>query len=393
MKFFVIGFGQAGGKILDLLIENEKIRGTDSGLKSLAINTARTDLMGLKHVPMDNRILIGQTHVKGHGVGTDNKMGTKVTQEEIETLLNIIDNKGTHEIDAFLLIAGLGGGTGSGGTPVLAKYLSEMYSEPVYTLGILPASEEGKLYSFNAARSIVSLTKYVDNLILLDNGTWKFEGFSLHESFHKINEEVVKRLSVLTKAGEPGEGDAVGEMIVDSSEVINTLKGGGISAIGYATTLAEAEKKPMDRFFSSFKKPKKQEDKPVMDSDRSMKISSLVRRATLGRLTVPCSVKSSERALILVAGPPEHLDRKGLEKAKLWLEEQISGVEVRAGDYPTRRTKYVAALVILSNLTEIPRVKELQRLAADAKEGVENLERMKMEKTFSLFDEDIEPLI
>lgn len=393
MKFFIIGFGQAGGKILDLLIENEKVRGTDSGLKSLAVNTARTDLMGLKHVPMDNRLLIGQTHVKGHGVGTDNKMGTKVTQEEIDNILNIIDNKGTHEIDGFLLIAGLGGGTGSGGTPVLAKYLSEMYSEPVYTLGILPASEEGKLYSFNAARSIVSLTKYVDNLILLDNGSWKFEGFSLHESFNKINEEVVKRLSVLTRAGEPGEGDSVGEMIVDSSEVINTLQGGGISVIGYATALAETEKKPMDKIFSTFKKGKKKEEKPVMDSDTSMKISSLVRRATLGRLTVPCSVESSERGLILVAGPPEHLDRKGLEKAKLWLEEQISGVEVRAGDYPTRRTKYVAALVILANLTDIPRVKELQRLAADAKEGEENLERMKMEKTFSLFDEDIEPLI
>jgi cell division GTPase FtsZ len=174
-------------------------------------------------------------------------------------------------------------------------------------------------------------------------------------------------------------------MVVDSSEVINTLRGGGVSSIGYATLLAEEKKR---RFFSIFRK-----EGIVMENDKSMKIASLVRRAALGRLTVPCNIRSAERALVLVAGPPEHLDRKGLEKAKLWLEEQIAGVEVRAGDYPTRRTRYVAALVVLANLTEIPRVKELQRLAAVAKEEVEGAEKTRIEKTLSLFDEDIEPLI
>jgi len=391
MKFFIIGFGQAGGKILDLFIENEKMRGSNIEIKSLAVNTAKTDLMGLKHVPMSSRILIGQTTVKGHGVGTDNKLGAKVAQEEIETILNAIDERGTHEMDAFLIITGLGGGTGSGGSPVLAKYLSEMYSEPVYTVGILPAPEEGKLYSLNAARSMISLMKYIDNLILLDNGAWKYEGYSLKESFNKINEEIVRRLGVLARAGEPIEENMIGEMVVDSSEVINTLKGGGISSIGYATTLAEREKKPVNKLFSVLRKDKK--EKPIMEDDKSMKIASLVRRAALGRLTVPCNIRSAERALVLVAGPPEHLDRKGLEKAKLWLEEQIAGVEVRAGDYPTRRTKYVAALVVLANVIDIPRVKELQRLAAMAKEGVEDAERLRMEKTLSLFDEDIEPLV
>ncbi|WP_456330715.1 tubulin/FtsZ family protein [Archaeoglobus sp.] len=391
MRFFMIGFGQAGGKILDMFIENEKRRGSNIRMRWLAINSARTDLTGLKHVPVQDRILIGQTLVKGHGVGTDNKMGARVTQEDIETILNAIDERGTHDMDAFLIIAGLGGGTGSGGAPVLAKYLSEMYSEPVYAVGILPAPEEGKLYSLNAARSMISLLKYVDNLILVDNGAWKFEGTSLKESFGKINEEIVRRLALLARAGEPIEEDVVGEMVVDSSEVVNTLRGGGISSIGYATTLAEsAEKKK--RGFRLFGK-KEEEELEALENDKPMKIATLVRRAALGRLTVPCNIHSAERALILVAGPPEHLDRKGLEKAKIWLEEQIAGVEVRAGDYPTRRTKYVAALVLLANVTDIPRVKELQRLAAEAKEEVEEAEKMRMAKTIELFDEDIEPLI
>ncbi len=388
MRFFVIGFGQAGGKILDLFIESEKRRGTHVKMRWLAINTARTDLLGLKHVPMEDRILIGQTVVKGHGVGTDNKLGAKIAQEEIETILSEIDKRGTHDMDAFLIIAGLGGGTGSGGAPVLARYLSEMYSEPVYALGILPAPEEGKLYSLNAARSMISLLKYVDNLILLDNGAWKYEGLSLRESFAKINEEIVRRLSILARAGEPLEEDLVGEMVIDSSEVINTLRGGGISAIGYATTLAESSKKR----FSIFRR-KKEVTLESIENDKPMKIATLVRRAALGRLTIPCNIRSAERALVLVAGPPEHLDRKGLEKAKMWLEEQIAGVEVRAGDYPTKRTKYVAALVILANVTDVPRVKELQRLAAEAKDEIESVEKTRMEKTIELFDEDIEPLV
>ncbi len=388
MRFFVIGFGQAGGKILDMFIENEKMRGSNIRMRWLAVNSARADLLGLKHVPMQDRILIGQTIVKGHGVGTDNKLGAKITQDEIETILNAIDERGTHDLDAFLIIAGLGGGTGSGGAPVLAKHLSEMYSEPVYAFGILPAPEEGKLYSLNAARSMISLMKYVDNLILFDNGAWKFEGMSLRESFAKINDEIVRRIALLARAGEPVEGESVGELVVDSSEVINTLKGGGISSIGYATSLAETEQKKGFPFFK-----KKKEELETIENDKAIKIASLVKRAALGRLTLPCNISSAERALILIAGPPEHLDRKGLEKAKLWLEEQIAGVEVRAGDYPTRRTKYVAALVVLANVTDAPRVKELQQLAIEAKEGIETAEKERIEKTISLFDEDIEPLI
>jgi len=386
MRFFVIGFGQAGGKILDMFVENEKMRGSKSRIKWLAVNTARTDLIGLKHVPMKDRLLIGQTVVKGHGVGTDNKLGAKITQDEIETILSAIDERGTHDLDAFLIIAGLGGGTGSGGAPVLAKHLKELYSEPVYAFGILPAPEEGKLYSLNAARSMVSLMKYVDNLILFDNGAWKYEGLSLRESFEKINDEIVRRIALLSRAGEPLEENMVGEMVVDSSEVINTLKGGGISSIGYATSLAEEK-----RGFSLFKK--KKEELETIEGDKAMKIAALVRRAALGRLTLPCNISSAERALIIVAGPPEHLDRKGLEKAKMWLEEQISGVEVRAGDYPTRRTKYVAALVLLANVTDAPRVKELQKLAVEARGEIEGAEKERIEKTLNLFDEDIEPLV
>ncbi|MEF8882706.1 MAG: cell division protein, partial [Halapricum sp.] len=164
MKIAMIGFGQAGGKIVDKFLEYDDR--TDSGIvrSAVAVNTAKADLLGLERVPEENRVLIGQTRVKGHGVGADNELGAEIAEEDIDEVQSVIDNIPVHEIDAFLIIAGLGGGTGSGGSPVLAKHLKRIYTEPVYGLGILPSSDEGGIYTLNAARSFQTFVREVDNL-------------------------------------------------------------------------------------------------------------------------------------------------------------------------------------------------------------------------------------
>ena len=65
--------------------------------------------MGLKNIEMKDRLLIGQTLVKGHGVGTDNVTGARVTADEIDSIINAVDTRGTHDIDAFVIVARLGG--------------------------------------------------------------------------------------------------------------------------------------------------------------------------------------------------------------------------------------------------------------------------------------------
>ena len=233
MRVFFIGFGQAGGKIVDMFIEQDKKLGTNS-FRGIAVNTARTDLMGLKNVDMKDRILIGQTMLKGHGVGTDNVTGARVTADEIDSIISAIDIRGTHDVDAFVIVAGLGGGTGSGGSPVLARHLKRIYREPVYALGIIPSPEEGRLYSYNAARSLTTLVNECDNTFIFDNSAWKNEGESVKSAFQRLNNEVVRRFGVLFRAGEVSKKMGVGEMVVDSSEIINTLRGGGITSVGYA---------------------------------------------------------------------------------------------------------------------------------------------------------------
>lgn len=394
MRVFFIGFGQAGGKLVDMFLAQDKKTGANS-FRGIIINTARTDLMGVKNIPMEDRLLIGQTKVKGHGVGTDNVTGAKVAADEIDTIINAIDRRGTHDIDAFVVCAGLGGGTGSGGAPVLCRHLKRIYREPVYALGVIPAPEEGRLYSLNAARSLSTLVNEADNVIVFDNSAWKNDGESVKSAYERLNEEIVRRFGVLFRAGEVTKY-GVGEMVVDSSEIINTLRGGGISSVGYAISEAipkgKSSAKSGGGLFGGLlgKKEKAEPHVDITGDDKSAKIIGLVRRAMLGRLTLPCDYSTAERALVLVAGPPAELDRKGVEKSKSWVEENIAGVEVRGGDYPVD-SGYVAAVVLLASIGNAPRIRELMELAKEAKEEVaRSRERA---AAVSMFDDsEVDPL-
>jgi cell division GTPase FtsZ len=390
MRVFFIGFGQAGGKIVDMFIEQDKKAGTNS-FRGIAVNTARTDLMGLKNIEMKDRILIGQTLVKGHGVGTDNVTGARVTADEIDSIITAVDTRGTHDVDAFVIVAGLGGGTGSGGSPVLARHLKRIYREPVYALGIIPAPEEGRLYSYNAARSLTTLVNEADNTFIFDNSAWKNEGESVKSAFQRLNNEVVRRFAILFRAGEVGKY-GVGEMVVDSSEIINTLRGGGITSVGYAVSEVMSKRTRQKQGIigglkTRFGAKRETNEEVLMGEDKAAKVVGLVRRAMLGRLTLPCDYSTAERALVLIAGPPDEMDRKGVEKAKSWVEENIAGVEVRGGDYPVD-SEYVAAVVMLATVGNAPRIKELLDIAKETKEDVIKSK----EKKSTMFEEGIEPL-
>ena len=392
MKLALIGFGQAGGKIVDKFLWYDQETGNDIVRSAAAVNTAKADLLGLDYVPEENRVLIGQSRVKGHGVGADNELGAEIAEEDIDEIQGTLDSVPVHEIDAFLIISALGGGTGSGGAPVLAKHLKRIYTEPVYGLGILPASDEGGIYTLNAARSFKDFVREADNLLLFDNDAWRKTGESIESGYDEINKEIVRRFGVLFGAGEVQGGGAVAESVVDSSEIINTLTGGGISTVGYASETVETTSNTgglLSRFTSN-------DDDGIQDSaNTTNRITSLVRKATLGRLTLPCEVEGAERALVVLSGPPEHLNRKGIERARKWLEEQTGSMEVRGGDYPIPNGDRVAAAVLLSGTTNIPRIKELQRVAIEAQENIESLRAESEENLQQLVEDDddeLEPL-
>ena len=385
MKLAMIGFGQAGGKIVDKFIEYDELTGSNIVRSAIAVNTAKADLLGLEHVPEDNRVLIGQARVKGHGVGADNELGAEIAEEDIDEVQGAIDNIPVHEIDAFLIVAGLGGGTGSGGSPVLAKHLKRIYTEPVYGLGVLPGSDEGGIYTLNAARSFQTFVREVDNLLVFDNDAWRKTGESVEGGYEQINDEIVRRFGVLFGAGEVGTGDNVAESVVDSSEIINTLSGGGVSTVGYDAEGVETT--GSGGLLSRFKG----EEDNIESANTTNRITSLVRKAALGRLTLPCEIEGAERALLVVSGPPKHLNRKGIERGRKWLEDQTGSMEVRGGDYPIDEPN-VAAAVLLSGVHNVPRIKELQQVAIEAQENIDEIQDESEENLEALVEDDEDEL-
>ncbi len=385
MKLAMIGFGQAGGKIVDKFIEYDELTGSNIVRSAIAVNTAKADLMGLEHIPEDNRVLIGQARVKGHGVGADNELGAEIAEEDIDEVQGAIDNIPVHEIDAFLVVAGLGGGTGSGGSPVLAKHLKRIYTEPVYGLGVLPGSDEGGIYTLNAARSFQTFVREVDNLLVFDNDAWRKTGESVEGGYEEINDEIVRRFGVLFGAGEVGSGDNVAESVVDSSEIINTLSGGGVSTVGYDAEGVETT--GSGGLLSRFKG----DDDNIESANTTNRITSLVRKAALGRLTLPCEIEGAERALLVVSGPPKHLNRKGIERGRKWLEDQTGSMEVRGGDYPIDEPN-VAAAVLLSGVHNVPRIKELQQIAIEAQENIDEIQDESEENLEALVEDDEDEL-
>ncbi|MHC3437750.1 tubulin/FtsZ family protein [Natrialbaceae archaeon A-gly3] len=379
MKLALIGFGQAGGKIVDEFLAYDAA--VDGGFvgDAIAVNSARADLEGLERIPEEKQVLIGGARVKGHGVGADNELGAEVAEKDIDEIQDAIDTVPVHDLDAFLIVAGMGGGTGSGGAPVLAKHLKRVYTEPVYGLGVLPGTDEGGIYTLNAARSFRTFVREVDNLLVFDNDVWRRAGESVEGGYDAINREIVERFGTLFAAGEVGSGDHVGESVVDSSEIINTLECGGISTIGYATETVEREERGLlSRLGSS--------DSQSDDVAKTTRMMSLVRKATLGRLTLPCEISSADRALVVASGPPRELNRKGIERGRKWLEEETASMEVRGGDYPTPGEEEVGSVVLLSGVSDIERIEQLQELAIETKETTAEIREQSDEGVAELID-------
>ncbi|QKY21604.1 cell division protein [Halolamina sp. CBA1230] len=353
MKTVLVGVGQAGGKVTTALAEYDDEMGFHAVRDALAVNTAKADL---RDIPLDT-VLIGQDVVKGHGVGGDNELGAEVMQNDADEVMSELSGKIGSKTEAIFVVAGLGGGTGSGGAPVLAKELSRVYDVPVYAIGILPGRDEGALYQANAGRSLKTLAREADATILIDNDAWREAGDSVAEGMAAINESIARRIGLLLAAGEPVEDRSLGlggggldrdvaQSVVDTSEVINTLRSGGLAAVGYAESEASD------------------------DPDENVNVvTSTTRQALFTGTSLP-NASEADAALLVVAGRPDTLSRKGVERARSWIEEETGSMQVRGGDFPLDTDK-ISSLVLLSGVERSDRVQEFMNRAADAQAEAE----------------------
>jgi cell division GTPase FtsZ len=339
MQSVLIGVGQAGGKLVSALQAFDADGDHGSVRHAVAVNTASTDLRPLPATVQP--LLVGQSRVSGHGVGGDNELGAQVMREAREEVLETVTVDSATE--AVFVVAGLGGGTGSGGAPVLAQELRRVHDVPVYAVGVLPGRDEGALYQVNAGRSLKTLAREADAVLLVDNDAFRQAGDSLESGYERVNEAIARRLGLLLAAGEVDTGSGVAESVVDASELIHTLREGTLATVGYADASAARDA-----------------------AENVNVVTSTTRRALLTGTAVEAD--TADAALVVVAGRSAAIPRKGVERARRWVEEETGCMQVRGGDFPVDSGR-IASLVLLSGIERTARVESFFERAREAANG------------------------
>ncbi len=151
----VIGVGGGGGNAIDSMIK----RGL-TGVEYVAINT---DAQVLEKNRANYKIQVGQGVTRGLGAGADPKVGRKAHEEDRDKITKVIENS-----DMVFVTAGMGGGTGTGGAPLVASIAKSMGA---LVIGIVtkPFRWEGKKRMMNAEEGIHEMRQYVDSLIVIPN--------------------------------------------------------------------------------------------------------------------------------------------------------------------------------------------------------------------------------
>ena len=151
----VIGVGGAGCNAVNRMIE--------SNLKGVSFIAVNTDRQALNNNRAETKIQIGEKLTKGLGAGGNPEVGQKSAEESIENLEKIIEGS-----DMVFITAGMGGGTGTGAAPVIAKAAKSMGA---LTVGVVtkPFTFEGRKRKEHAELGIKFLKNYVDSLVVVPN--------------------------------------------------------------------------------------------------------------------------------------------------------------------------------------------------------------------------------
>lgn len=351
MRVLWIGYGQAGGKIANTLMGmNRRL------YEAIAINTEEADLAGLNNIR--ETVLIGRYTLKGRGVGANIDLAASIAEKALSQMMDRIDILvRKFDPEAFWIAAGLGGGSGAGGSYVLANELNRVYrSTPVYGLGIVPSttgmpSDKEALNLSNALKSFELWSHYFNNIMLVDN-----EQFEQNNVTRESVEQMYKRANVklsmmLTTLLDAGEVRPTPQEVFSSSEIKATLGMiGDVSTIGYCGEAIKLKSQPWRKGID----PGTHELESIIE--RSVGINSL---------SFPCDVSGARSAALVVHGRPEHLFTQAISRGKSRLEQMTAVSKVRYGDYPDRKSNLLSAITLVSGIQDFSRMEQMKTRVAE----------------------------
>jgi cell division GTPase FtsZ len=352
MKLVVVGLGQCGGRIADEFARLSKRARAQRGMEivtgAFAVNTDAADLSGLQIIRPDyqHRILVGGRRTGGHGVGKINELGAEVAREDGDKVIDALRTAHRFfETDAFLLIAGVAGGTGSGALPIITQMMKDRYiDKPVYTLAVLPFAHEEETEErtiYNAATCLKSLYTVADAVFLADNQRFVRKDFSLRNNLSQINTLMVEPFYNLLCAGEETNRRHIGARMVDAGDIIQSLV--GWTVIGYGKAQL-----PSFKFFSfgkNFRKKSTETHRGIQAMDEA-----------LSELSVKCNPAESGRALYLVSAPHKEMNMDLVKDLGEYLRDMAPEAVIRNGDYP-REKNLIDITLVLSELGAVDKIK------------------------------------
>lgn len=212
----VIGIGGAGGNTVNSIV--------DSGALGFECIAANTDAQALELSKADKRIQIGVKSTKGLGTGANPEIGRRAAEEDLDKVLDAIG-----DAEIVFIAAGMGGGTGSGGAPIIAQALRD---KGILTIAIVtkPFLFEGKRRSKVADQALEDLRKEVDTMIVIPNQKLldvADERVSMIDAFGMINDvlgQSVRGISdIITKPG---------HINVDFADVRTIMQDRGMAVMG-----------------------------------------------------------------------------------------------------------------------------------------------------------------
>ena len=217
----VIGVGGGGNNAVNRMIT--------AGLQGVDFVTVNTDSQALQHSDAGQKVQIGMKITKGLGAGANPEIGAKAAEESREELARVLEGA-----DMVFVTAGMGGGTGTGGAPIVAEVAKEMGA---LTVGVVtrPFTFEGRKRAMQAEKGIAELKSKVDTLITIPNDRLLQvvdKDTTIHEAF-RIADDVLRQ-------GVQGISDVIavpGLINLDFADVktIMSNAGSALMGIGRAT--------------------------------------------------------------------------------------------------------------------------------------------------------------
>jgi cell division GTPase FtsZ len=343
MKLITIGLGQCGNRISDefarLGKKAKRERGANVIIDAFAVDTDASAMGGLQYIKShsDRRIVVGENKTRSHGTGGMAELGSQILKDDGYKVVDAIRTaKRFTDTDAFLLIAGAAGGTGSGGISELISQIRERYVDKlIYALIVLPFEHEEEIderTSYNTAMCLKSVHSLADATFLIDNQRYAAKGYSLAGNIAKTNRLIAEPFFSPLCAGEEKKRERIGVHILDAGGIIQSLSGWTI--IGYGKLNLPIITLPWDEVENR--------------GNQAMEIA-------LSELSLNSDISQATNALYLVSAPEKEMN---IDLVK-YIGERIRSIapdaKINYGDYPFNKG-IIDVTLIFSGLKDVEKI-------------------------------------